>query len=323
MAESQGLQLVPPDQIPRFGTFWVVSGAQPAPPFPFLPYDLTNTPVFSLGSGGQFLVDATGDAVPQPTRRQAILGVSSSTLVQALVNVVLDLITRVQEAQANAELNAALGLSDEMSLMDAEPNGQLTVDYGTNLWIANFALSSNNAIGIVSNTLADISYEIQSKQDLLQSNWNSEGFILGSELTNWTPMSVLTSNRQNLFLRIRSWMDSYDMGIPDWWQLQYFGVVGIDPYGDPAGDGYSNLYKYQHGLNPFVFYAPQFPVASATPTVNDHGTTISWDAAQGAVVSYTIYRNGSAIATNPPSAKIFQSKSSRFMQIRTSCGMTA
>jgi hypothetical protein len=170
---------------------------------------------------------------------------------------------------------------------------------GSNLWINVGGIFTNTFVGTVSNTEADIQYEIQSIGNLAQTNWNSEGFIFGSEVTNWTPLAVNIAGRTNsaLFFRIRSWLDTYDMGIPDWWQLQYFGMIGIDPYGDPAGDGYSNLYKYQHGLNPFVSYAPQPPTFTATPTVSDSGVIVSWSPAQGAVTSYTVYRNGSSIAT--------------------------
>ncbi len=106
-AESQGLQLVPPEQIPECGTFWIVSDSKPTAPLPFLPseYDPASTPVFSLGTNGQFLVDATGGAVPQPTGRQALLGISSSALLQAQADMVLDLIAQIQESQTNAELD--------------------------------------------------------------------------------------------------------------------------------------------------------------------------------------------------------------------------
>jgi hypothetical protein len=170
---------------------------------------------------------------------------------------------------------------------------------GSNLWINVDGIFTNTFEGTVSNTEADIQYEIQSIGNLAQNNWNSEGFIFGSEVTNWTPFAVNIAGRTNsaLFFRIRSWLDTYDMGIPDWWQLEYFGMIGIDPYGDPAGDGYSNLYKYQHGLNPFVSYAPQPPTFTVTPTASDSGEVISWSPAQGAVTSYTVFRNGSSIAT--------------------------
>jgi pimeloyl-ACP methyl ester carboxylesterase len=173
------------------------------------------------------------------------------------------------------------------------------LNYGSNLWISVGGIASNSFFGILTNSEPDIQYEIQSIGDLTQTNWNSEGFIFGSEITNWTALSVNLAGRTNgaLFFRVRSWIDSYDMGIPDWWQIQYFGMTGINPDGDPAGDGYSNLYKFQHGMNPLISYAPQSPAFTVTPTANDSGETVSWNPAQGAVTGYTVYRNGSAIAT--------------------------
>jgi len=310
VADSQGLQLLSPDQIPGFGTFWVVYGAQPPVPLPFLPYeyDPVSMPVFSLGPDGQFLVDATGGILPQPTVRQALRGVSSSTLLQAQANMLLDLITRVQETQANTKSAIMMGVSGEMSSMDVpfpgdggDSGGTNTFfassytapDYGTNLWIANFALSSNNAVGIVSNTAADILYEIQSLTDLSQSNWVSEGFLSGSELTNGTPMSVATSNRSRLFLRIRSWADNTGTGIPDWWWLEFFGqITNVDPYApDPAGDGYNNLQKFQMGLNPANFISPPTPTGLYA-YVDSTGTNVllSWNLSPGPVQHYVLGR---------------------------------
>lgn len=192
------------------------------------------------------------------------------------------------------------------STNDYNPGGifqELAPIGGTNLYIAQVSQSGGMYSGILSNTVADVQYEIQYTTDLESTNgWQSADpnwFFYGSEATNWTAFSVPMISPTNLFLRALSWQDSYDIGIPDWWQLEYFGYIGIDPYADPAGDGYSNLYKYQHGLNPFTFYAPQLPNVGVSPTLNDNGITISWDPAQGAVVSYTIYRNGSALTTVP------------------------
>ena len=111
------------------------------------------------------------------------------------------------------------------------------VNYGTNLWIAQAGVASGYFTGMATNSQADIEYEIQSRTNLLQTNWQSEGFIYGSELTNWTPLSVAQNGRTNLFMRIRSWQSSDGSGLPDWWELEYFGTNGVDPYGDPAGDG--------------------------------------------------------------------------------------
>ncbi len=305
-ADAQGLSLVPPDQIPGCGTFWIITGAQPFPPYPFLPsrYDLATTPVFSLGPNGQFLVDATGGAVPQPTGEQALNGITSSTLLDVEGNMVLDLIARIQRTQANssASMNGARAMDvpspgDGGSDTNSDggsfsPQGLPAPDYGTNLWIANFALSSVSAAGNVSNTTADISYEIQYKHDLVaDTQWMSAGFILGSEVTNWTAM-VLTnvSLTNNAFFRIRSWADD-GSGLPIWWQLQYFGYVGVDPNADPAGDGWSNIQKFQNGMNPNVFYTPPAPQGlTAFYNANNSTAAISWQPSAGLVTGYTVQK---------------------------------
>jgi hypothetical protein len=49
-------------------------------------------------------------------------------------------------------------------------------------------------------------------------------------------------------------------GVPDWWVVKYFGHplgqgADLSRAGDShAGDGYSNLWKYQNGIDPTVFY---------------------------------------------------------------------
>ena len=53
-------------------------------------------------------------------------------------------------------------------------------------------------------------------------------------------------------------------GLPDSWQLQYFGSLnapGSGPNDNPAGDGFTNLQKYRAGLNPLVYYPLEFTQA--------------------------------------------------------------
>ncbi len=106
-ADSQGLVLVPFDQLPKVGTFWTVgsSGLFPVP-YPCAPSD-PNAIFYALGPNGVFLVDTTGGAVPQPTGSQALRGISSAALVEAQMNTLLGLIDQVQEAQANQQFNPA------------------------------------------------------------------------------------------------------------------------------------------------------------------------------------------------------------------------
>ena len=39
-------------------------------------------------------------------------------------------------------------------------------------------------------------------------------------------------------------------GLPEAWQLQYFGFTGVDPNGDPDGDGLTTLDEYKAGTSP-------------------------------------------------------------------------
>jgi hypothetical protein len=172
-------------------------------------------------------------------------------------------------------------------------NSYVLPDYGTNLWIAQTAAASNYLFGIGSNTVADIVYTIQSLTNLLQApaGWRYEGTIVGSELTNWTPLSVAQNNRTNLFIRLRSEESSDGSGLPNWWELEYFGTNGVDPNGDPMGDGWSNIQKFQNGWNPNVFYTPPAPQGvTATLELSNQTATVTWLPSSGNVTGYTVQK---------------------------------
>jgi hypothetical protein len=46
--------------------------------------------------------------------------------------------------------------------------------------------------------------------------------------------------------------DADQNGLLDSWEYKYFGRIGVDPLGDPDGDGANNLLEYHLGLNPQV-----------------------------------------------------------------------
>jgi hypothetical protein len=161
---------------------------------------------------------------------------------------------------------------------DGITNSYVAPDYGTNLWIAQTAVAAGNLTGIGTNTIADVQYEIQSRTNLVQTDWQSEGFILGSELTNWTALSVPQIGRTDLFIRLKSWGSSDGSGLPDWWELQYFSSTGVDSDAlDSAGDGWTIYQKYLMGLNPNVFYTPA-PPHGLSAALNQANKTalISW-----------------------------------------------
>ncbi|MDP2137997.1 MAG: thrombospondin type 3 repeat-containing protein, partial [Candidatus Didemnitutus sp.] len=45
-------------------------------------------------------------------------------------------------------------------------------------------------------------------------------------------------------------VDSDMNGLPDAWELLYFGRIGVDPGADQDGDGLVNILEWQHGTNP-------------------------------------------------------------------------
>lgn len=58
--------------------------------------------------------------------------------------------------------------------------------------------------------------------------------------------------------------DTDQNGIPDWWELYYFGHIGIDPNSDADGDGLTNLQEFQSTSNPLDYYNGFTPVVSKT-----------------------------------------------------------
>ena len=310
-AESQGLIQVDPTDLPIVGgTFWWVMPGGNAVPAPCPPLDLSGA-IYQIADG-QFLVDETGGQVVANTHRFGLQAQATSSTVASEIasqaNAVVNLITQVQATAANQQMQATAG---NMMAMDVPMPGDgggdgginaytsnyssYTVDYGTNLFVTQIGIVVGNLVGIISNSVADIPYQILSCENLAQvGSWAPEGaLVYGSETTNWTPFSVAMNNRQNLFIRILSWQDSTGSGIPDWWWLQYFGqITNVDAYAaNPAGDGYNNLQKFQMGLNPTNYYYPNAPTnfygcLDATGT----NVVIEWSPSPGPVVNYVIQR---------------------------------
>ena len=172
----------------------------------------------------------------------------------------------------------------------ASPDGLSSLYNSTNLWLWIGGVSSNQASLFLMNSAPDVLFEIQGRTSLVQGDWISYGFVNGSELTNWTPTSALATNHGTMFYRIRSWADSTGTGIPDWWWLTYFGqITNVDANASAAGDGLSNLQKFQMGLNPTNYYNPNAP-AGFYGYVAGTNVFLAWNPSSGAVVNYAIQR---------------------------------
>ena len=69
-------------------------------------------------------------------------------------------------------------------------------------------------------------------------------------------------------------VDTDGDGLPDWWELRYFGsITGADPNADPDGDGVDNRTAYLQGRNPLAGSVPdtnnQLALIVYTPLLNE------------------------------------------------------
>jgi pimeloyl-ACP methyl ester carboxylesterase len=301
MADSLGLPPVAPEALPRSGTFFLMvpglNGIQ-AQPYPCPPGG-NLLPTYSI-LNGVYLVDGTAGQVLLNNRFTANSTVNSALAAQAAG--VANLVEQIQGAADLANLQMAGGTMAMDSGGGMYPNGSTNIvvplfsspniaDYGTNLWIAQFNVLLGNMTGVMSNTQPGIEYEIQASTDLSQNNWISEGLFPGSQTTNWTPFSVAAFNLStNVFLRARSWVSNDGSGLPDWWELQYFGHTDVDPDSDPMGDGTTVWENFEKGLNPTIFNFPSAINNVQILITGNHTATLTWSRAPGLVISYTIYR---------------------------------
>jgi hypothetical protein len=115
-----------------------------------------------------------------------------------------------------------------------------------------------------------------------------------------------------LFLRAKSWVDNDGQGLPDWWQLNYFGQTGVDAWADLDGDGLSNIEEFYRGTNPNQFEPPPAPVPfNAQLDPSGTSVTLTWHAPPGTVSYYVLERSDAWPSTNytqiaTPSGTSFQ-----------------
>jgi hypothetical protein len=137
--------------------------------------------------------------------------------------------------------------------------GNLTSVTGTNALTPSITTQPQSAL-LYSNS--PISLSIVASGAGISYQWLSNGVpILGA--TNDTLIFPnLTSTNGNFSVIISNstgsvtstpaalWLDSRGVGMPDWWQMKYFGNLTQSPYGDYDGDGVDNLDEYREGTLP-------------------------------------------------------------------------
>ncbi len=129
-----------------------------------------------------------------------------------------------------------------------------------------------------------------------QITWNGNpvNFVVPSQAN--TSVSVLDRGRiERVDLQLSAPLtDSDGNGLPDPWELTYFGHIGVDPNADPDKDGLSNLAEYRGGTNPLVPNASlpfQFVGISCEP---NGGIRLEWYSASNSI--YTLQRSSNLLA---------------------------
>jgi hypothetical protein len=80
--------------------------------------------------------------------------------------------------------------------------------------------------------------EVRAETTARSSNWIWACYM------NMASNSVFNSYSGTIYT------DSDGNGLPDWWELKYFGAIGQDPNSDPDGSGFPLIYDYIYGINP-------------------------------------------------------------------------
>jgi hypothetical protein len=84
------------------------------------------------------------------------------------------------------------------------------------------------------------------------SSWSDTGIVtqVPSGATTGAVTVTVAGVTSNGFTFTVAPLDSDSDGLPDWWELQYFGNLNQSPTDDPDGDGVSNLQEFRQGRNP-------------------------------------------------------------------------
>jgi hypothetical protein len=111
------------------------------------------------------------------------------------------------------------------------------------------------ANGIVSLNLinaTDTVYEVWSKTDLSETNWNIETEVFPTNQAVM-PFTIAEKGRPNLMVWARDWtgITSHGNETPEWWFYKYFGMVNLSDTNLDV-NGNTLLYDYENGIDPTI-----------------------------------------------------------------------
>ncbi len=165
--------------------------------------------------------------------------------------------------------NSWLHLSNEFAALQASPGGfgpdggggfnmpptptnSINTNYAA---YGNFGLLITNVGGAAQvnliNAARGLTYVIVTNahvEPMTSTNWQPWVTLVGSNTVMSVTNFMMGSN--TLFFNAILVWETGTNGLPDWWQMEYFGTLNVDPYADPDNDGLCNLDEYILGTNP-------------------------------------------------------------------------
>mgnify|MGYP001767454456 CR=1 FL=1 len=264
VADSQGLPLVPREELPWFGTFWVVRNSVPSiiAPLPCPPLN-QSYPVYAITSR-QFLVDETDAPLVLLGNRKtsSLTSADYEAIVTKQIECVMNHVTWIQEAALRAEMRA-MGL-EVPPLPGGEGGGDVgemtppVYLFGTNLCLYPPIVTSQSITIAITNA-PDSGYLTNTYDLFFTTNLASlpEPALC---VTNWAWSDRSTPGQTNFvfsnpgfsecYFRLGTMLDSDGDGLTDAYELL---VSHTDPANwDTDGDGLSDGWEVQNGMNPRV-----------------------------------------------------------------------
>ncbi len=277
-AEAQGLQLVSPDNLPPFGTYWEVMPYGVMAPLPCPPFDPT-LPIYAITDNNIFLVDATGGQLLVNPRRTTAMSAAVNDAAESLATAVVNLINQVQTSEANRQARSMMRAMGMNVSDDSDDSGD-----GFSPMFSGYMIDTNSLWLEITNVSNGWSHlNLHNATNLVYAIWTTTNlltpFSVETELwptdTNCQPFNLQNNGRQYLFVRAEDWtgVDSDGDGIPDWWAWQYWGTVNVtDTNLDYSGNGNTFAQDYSNNITPTVFTytgleVPDNYVSTTTPTV--------------------------------------------------------
>jgi len=166
------------------------------------------------------------------------------------------------------------------------------------LWVEPVSVASNLFNAVLHGAISGSNYLIISTGELkppTNSTWQVEGSLQGST-NDPTPFTLgIATRTNNLFIRAQVCDPSCaSTALPLAWQLNYFGVTGVDPSSDLDGDNVNNLQEYQGGTDPNKIV---FRTSLANDHVNTDSVSVSIEVDGGIPVQMAVLVNSTNFAT--------------------------